>query len=184
MPGLLGSGKSEGAREAHNPERGELSALPVKANMESRGTATDGQGAGPGLHPSSSEDADRGPKANRPPGRGAALGPGPAQATSRKWRQRQARACPGARTRMSALGVRMRLAEWIRAPRLLPPPEPRADGSPGSLHRASSSASRLTAASELLPRPVHHRSCLSPGAPREAAARPGHVTARGRAPFT
>lgn len=104
----------------------------------------------------------------RPAGSGASDKPGPARG--------RARGCP-----LSGCGCARRDGS-ARASGL--PPEPRADGVPGSLVRASSSASLLTAASELLPRPVHHRRCLSPGAPRAAAARPGHVTVRGRAPLT
>lgn len=107
----------------------------------------------------------------RPPaGSGASDKPGPARG--------RARGCP-----LSGCGCACRDGGSGR-PSLLPP-EPRAYGLPGLLDPASSSASRLTAASELLPGPVHHRRSLSPGAPRAAAAaRPGHVTARGRAPFT
>lgn len=78
------------------------------------------RGRDPACIPAPPNTENRAPKSNRPPARGTALGPGPARATSRKWRQRQARACPGARTRMSAVGVRMRPAGWIRAPQRAP----------------------------------------------------------------
>lgn len=107
----------------------------------------------------------------------------PSQATSRKWRQRQARACPGVRTRMSALGVRMRRWEWTCAPQPAPARAQSRRG-PGVLgpglvlrlptHRRSRAAPRTRPS---LPMPLA-------GCAPAAAARPGHVTTRGRAALT
>lgn len=152
--------------------------------MGSPATASDGQGAGPGLHPSSSANPDSGmPKANRPPAGGWRWPSDPSQATSRKWRQRQARACPGARTRMSALRVWMRQSEWIPAPQPAPARAQSRRG-PGVLgpglvlrfppHRRLRAAPRTRPS---LPLPLA-------GCAPAAAARPGHVTARGRAGLT
>jgi hypothetical protein len=155
--------------------------------MEGLATASDGQGAGPGLHPSSTANPEsRMPKANRPPaggGRRWRWPSVPSQATSRKWRQRQARACPGARTRMSALGVRMSRWEWIRAPQ------------PAPARAQSRRGPRVLGPGLVLRLPPHRRSQAAPrtrpslplplaGCAPAAAAHHGHVTDRGRAALT
>lgn len=107
----------------------------------------------------------------------------PSQATSRKWRQRQARACPGARTRMSAHRVRMRRSEWIRAPQ---PAPARAHSRRGPGVLGPGLVLRLPPHRRLRDDPRTRPSLPLPlaGCAPAAAARPGHVTPRRRAALT